>query len=188
MKYIITIGCDILDATVAKFLHNRSSRAYLNLSYGDIQVYMCWGLWCDRIHFHNTSQCTITGVCIYSPTAPPPLILVQFFSTPSPFRFSFLSSILYHSSSLSLPGMERQNICSPLPPSYTPHLLPICYHIIFDGADRVRGRRREGRERKEVVGVGRGMKNVKIFEGMEKRKILRVPLRRKEEGDKGRVG
>ena len=35
----ITIGNDILDATVAKFLHNGSSRAYLNLSYVDIHVY-----------------------------------------------------------------------------------------------------------------------------------------------------
>ena len=32
LKYIITIGYDILGATVAKFLHNGSSRAYLNLS------------------------------------------------------------------------------------------------------------------------------------------------------------
>ena len=53
----MTIGYDILDATVAKFLHNGSSRAYLKLSYDDmkymysIPVYMCWGLKCDRVLF-----------------------------------------------------------------------------------------------------------------------------------------
>ena len=49
LKYTITIGYDILDATVANFLHNGSSRAYLNLSYDDmkymysIPVYICVG-------------------------------------------------------------------------------------------------------------------------------------------------
>ena len=48
--------------------------------------------------------------------------------------------------------------------------------MIFDGADRVRGRRQEGRG-KRGSGVGRGEKKVKIWEGGEKRKTLRAPLR-----------
>ena len=127
---------------------------------------------------------------LFSHWPPPPLSLCNFFfEPPPPFRFSFLSSILYHTSSLSFPGGVRR-ITSTVPYRHlTPLIffLPICNHMIFDRADRVRGRRQEGR-REEGEGLGRGMKNVKILKGGKKRKIFaRAPLR-EEEGDKGREG
>ena len=135
--------------------------------------------------FHNTSQCTITGVCIYSPTDPPPLSLCNFFSTP-PFRLSFLSSILYHSSSLSL-EWSAKHLQSPtviLHPSSSTYLQS--YDIWWGG----QGKREEagGEERKEEEGVGRGMIKCKNMEGREKRKILRVPLRERRRETRGRMG
>ena len=103
----------------------------------------------------------------------PPLSLCNFFFEPPPpfqIQFSFVNPI-----SLFLlipPWNGAQNICSPLPPSYTPHLLPIwalSYDIWWGG----QGKREEaeGEERKEVAGVGRGMKNVKILKGWKKGKF-----------------
>ena len=65
LKYTITIGYDILDATVAKFLHNATSRVYLNLSYDDmpyiVPVYMRVGGCGVIMYYHNAIQCTIIG-------------------------------------------------------------------------------------------------------------------------------
>ena len=103
------------------------------------------------------------------------------FFRPPPLRFSFLPSILYHSSSLSLPGVERKTFTVP-----SPHLLPICNHMIFDRADRVRERRREGRREKRDGSRKRDEK-CKNIEGRGKRKTLRVPLReeRRKQGAGG---
>ena len=127
---------------------------------------------------------------LFSHWPPPPLSLCNFFfEPPPPFRFSFLSSILYHTSSLSFPGGVRR-ITSTVPYRHlTPLIffLPICNHMIFDRADRVRGRRQEGR-REEGEGLGRGMKNVKILKGGKKGKFLRVPRserRRETRGGRG---
>ena len=89
---------------------------------------------------------------------------------PPPFRFSFLSSILYHSSSLSLPRMEHKTYAVP-----SRHLTPLIFYLsaiiwyLMGG----QGKREEagGEERKEVAGVGRGMKNVKILKGWKKGKF-----------------
>ena len=116
-----------------------------------------------------------------------PLSLRNFFSPPPPFQIQF-----YFVNPISLfllipPWRGAQNIYFPLPPSYTPHL-PICNHMIFDEADRVRGRRREGRREKKGAGVGRGMKKCKNMEGREKRKIFARAAPGRRETRAGGVG
>ena len=133
--------------------------------------------------FH-TSQWTITGACIYSPTEPPYPCAIFFRPPPFQIQFSFVNPIITLLTTLSY------NIYSPLPSSYTPHLLTTylqSYDIWWGGQSK----REEagGEERKEGAGVGRGMKNVKKNKGgMEKRKNFPRAAPRKEEGDKGREG
>ena len=111
----------------------------------------------------------------------PPYPFAIFFDPPPQIQISFVD--LMSLFLLISPWSGAQNIYSPLQPSYTPHRLPICNHMIFDGADRERGRRLEMRE-KGGAGVGRGMKNVKIWKGGERGKICAC---RSEKGE-GRQG
>ena len=116
----------------------------------------------------------------------PPYPCAIFFD-PSPFRIqlSFVNPISPFI--LIPPWSEAHNIYSP-PPAIL-HLSSTylqSYDIRWGG----QGKRKEagGEERKEGVGVGRGMKQCKNMEGREKRKILRVPLRegrRETRGGKG---
>ena len=123
---------------------------------------------------------------------PDPLILAEFFHPPPPFRWVF-----FHQSciplpciaSLSLPGVKRKtSIYSPLPPSYTSSSTYMQSYIIFDGADGVRGRRREGRREKRGGSRKRGEK-CKDMEGREKgKKKIRAPLRDERREKRGRRG
>ena len=99
-----------------------------------------------------------------------------FFFRPA-LRFSFLSSILYQSSSLSLPGVERKTSTVP-----SCHLTPLTFYLSaiiwyltgrtgWEGGGGRGGEKRGGGSREE------GWKNVKIWKGGEKRIFLRVPLR-----------
>ena len=109
---------------------------------------------------------------------------MQFFFRPPPFQIQFSFVNLISLFLLIPPWNGAQNICSPNPPSYTPHLLPICYHMIFDGADRARGRGGRGGEKRGGLSRKRDEK-CKNIEGVEKRKILRVPLRERRRETRG---
>ena len=60
--------------------------------------------------------------------------------------------------------------------------------MIFDGADGVRRRRREGRREKREGGVGRGMNKCKKYGREGKKENFARAAPRKEEGDNGREG
>ena len=121
--------------------------------------------------FHNASQCTITGVhvCIYSPTDPPypcaiflepPLLSDSVF-----FRQSYITPPPFPSLELSAKHMQS-------PPAIL-HLSSSTYLLSYDIWWGGQGKREEagGKERKEVAGVGRGKKNVKVLKGWKKGKF-----------------
>ena len=137
--------------------------------------------------FHNTSQWHDNrGYVFIFPLTP--LSLRNFFSTPPPLS----DSVFFRQSYITLPPYpslewRAKHLQSPpaiLHPSSSTYLQIIWYLM---GADRVRGRRLEGR-RVRGGGVGRGMKKCKNMEGREKRKIFCVPLREGRKETRGGRG
>ena len=136
-------------------------------------------------------ECKIIGGMSLSSHWPP--YPCTFFSNPPPFRFSFLSSILHPSSmhynappypSLEWSAKHRQPPPAISHPSSSTYLQS--YNIWWGGQGK---REKAGGEKgKEGAGVGRGEKDVKIWEGVEKRKIFARAAPRREEGNKGAGG
>ena len=120
------------------------------------------------------------------------LILAHFFLTPPPsdsafFRQSCIPLPCITMYLLIPPWSGAQNIDSPLPLSHTPHLLPIWNHMIFDGADRVRGGSGRGGGKRGGGSRKRG-ERCKNMGGVEKRKKFARAAPRREEGNKGAGG
>ena len=125
--------------------------------------------------FHNTSQYTITGG-MYLSSHWPPLYPCAIFFDPLP-----SDSVFFRQSYITLPPYpslewSAKHLKSPPAILHPSSSIPICNHMIFNGADRVRGRRREGRREKRGGSRERDEK-CKNMEGWKKRKILRVSLR-----------